>query len=460
MAGIGFVLRRLAQKETLSGAMQGYLHATVVSTGPWLMTVLAMGIIFFFTVNASYVSDVATFRYIIMYNFCFSAVFCSPFVALSTRYLADCIHAGDLEEAAGMLVGSLTVMSVLLVPIAAAFYFGYTTLPWYDAALAVVQFLLLAATALVAVFLSALKNYRVITYSFLLGLAVAVIATTQLADRFHLTGMLIGFSAGLVVITASIMAQIFGEYPRVFRHVFRVVSYGPKYWLVALAAFLYSAGLWIDKWIMWLSPNAFTAPTGFIMYPPYDSAMFLAYLTIVPAMAIFVLNQETQFFEHYLKFYRGILGHRSYKTIQKNHEGVVDAILDTGRAVLLLQAFCCTACVVLAPKIFQALDLSFAGIGMFRYGVLGVTFNVFHLFICIFLSYLDYRKGALLVSVVFVVSNAFFTYVTIKLGYPFYGYGYFLSNIVTFITAAVVLERYVRILPYNTFIANNTALKH
>jgi uncharacterized membrane protein len=271
--------------------------------------------------------------------------------------------------------------------------------------------------------------------------------------------MLIGFCSGLVFIIASIMAQVFGEYPKQFSHIFRILTYIPKCWDVALSALFYSLGIWVDKWVMWFSPNAITSPAGFIMYPYYDSAMFLAYLTIVPAMAVFILNQETLFFEVYLKFYRGILGHRSFKTIQKNHRELSDALVDIGRAVLLLQTFVCMATLVMASKIFQGLGLSFAGLGMFRYGVLGVTFNVFHLFISVFLSYFDYRSGALTVAIVFFCTNALFTTVTIWLGFPFYGYGYFLANLVTFMVAAILLERFVRRLPYNTFIANNTALK-
>ena len=42
MAGIGFVLRRLARDEALSTNLRGYAHAALVSAGPWLFTVLAL----------------------------------------------------------------------------------------------------------------------------------------------------------------------------------------------------------------------------------------------------------------------------------------------------------------------------------------------------------------------------------------------------------------------------------
>ncbi|MDP1834909.1 MAG: exopolysaccharide Pel transporter PelG [Chlamydiales bacterium] len=458
MAGIGFVLRRLTQKETLSGSLQGYLHAAVVSSGPWLLTIIALGTVFLFTSHVTYVTEVAEFRNVIMYNFCFSAVFCSPILILTTRYLADCVYSSDLRMAPGLIGGSLTIMFLILTPVAMLFYFGYTKLTWTESAMAVVHFLVVSTTNIVSVFLSALKNYLTITLSFLVGLTISVLSTVALADSFHISGMLFGFSLGFAFIIAAIIAQVFSEYPKEFRNVFKVVSYLPKYWDVALTALLYSCGAWIDKWIMWMSPQGETSPDGFIMYPHYDSAMFLAYLTIVPSMAVFVMNQETYFFEVYLRFYRGVLGHRSFKTIQKYHAKLEVALMDIGRGVILLQAFICTVVLAMAPKIFTSLGLSLAGLGMFRYGVLGVTFHIFHLFICIFLSYFDYRRGGLIVATTFLITNGLFTCMSVWLGFPFYGYGYFLSCVVTFLVAAVILERYVRQLPYNTFVVNNTAI--
>ena len=45
MAGIGFELRKLARRDDLMGVVASLTHASVVSTGPWIMTVLALGAI-------------------------------------------------------------------------------------------------------------------------------------------------------------------------------------------------------------------------------------------------------------------------------------------------------------------------------------------------------------------------------------------------------------------------------
>ena len=54
--------------------------------------------------------------------------------------------------------------------------------------------------------------------------------------------------------------------------------------------------------------------------PAYDSSMFLAYLTIVPALVLFLVSIETRFFEQYVEFYRDIQGHATLQKIRDNHK--------------------------------------------------------------------------------------------------------------------------------------------
>ena len=42
MAGIGFELRRILAEDTYTSMVKGYLYSTVISSGPWLMSVLSL----------------------------------------------------------------------------------------------------------------------------------------------------------------------------------------------------------------------------------------------------------------------------------------------------------------------------------------------------------------------------------------------------------------------------------
>ena len=48
MAGIGFELRKLLQRDSYSGLLQAYAYAGIISSGPWILSIvgiLAIGLL-------------------------------------------------------------------------------------------------------------------------------------------------------------------------------------------------------------------------------------------------------------------------------------------------------------------------------------------------------------------------------------------------------------------------------
>ncbi len=458
MAGIGFVLRKLLNKDDLSGVIQAYLHATIASSGPWLFTVLALGS--FFAITGSYVDFIVleNFRGILMYNFAFSLVITAPLSAVSTRYLADLIYKEDVEDAPAMLLGTLLFLTSLGVPLVTAFYLFFTNMGIQEALFAMINFMLIASIWQASIFISAIKQYTGVTFSFLLGMMLAVSGSVYFADSNTVDGMILGFNLGLAFIFSALVALIFAEYPRTCTHLFRVTPYFKKYWELALGGLFYSLAIWVDKWIFWLSPEALTLENGLLMYPPYDSAMFVAYLTVVPAMAMFLISQETAFFEEYVAYYQDIQNHANFDKIEKNHRSIIRCLSVSARKLMLFQGGITFLVLLTAPKILSLLGMNYIQLGMFRFGVLGAFFQVMALFITIVLSYFDNRKAVCALQGLLLVSNAAFTYATLQLGFPYYGYGYFLASLLTFTVAAIVTVRFVIKLPYSTFVLNNTSV--
>lgn len=110
MAGIGFELRRLTQRDDLMGAVQGYVHSALVSSGPWLFTVIAIAAINIFSQSWASPSELADFRIAIIYSFSFSLVLTGPVMLVATRYLADKIYGASVEQAPGMMLGGKSVV--------------------------------------------------------------------------------------------------------------------------------------------------------------------------------------------------------------------------------------------------------------------------------------------------------------------------------------------------------------
>lgn len=210
---------------------------------------------------------------------------------------------------------------------------------------------------------------------------------------------------------------------------------------------------------MWFAPEGEIQRSGLISYPDYDSAMFLAYLSIVPSIAAFVLSIETDFYESYLRFYKRILHHASFAEIEEAHHGIVASILRGARMFVVLQGSICVVAILTAPRLFTVLGINFAQIGMFRIGVLAAFFHVLFLALSITLSYFDLRLTTLRLQLLFLVTNGVFSWCTLQMGFSYYGYGYFLSAVTTFVATFLAVAYYLNRLPDQTFVVSNASVR-
>ncbi|MBI3813013.1 MAG: exopolysaccharide Pel transporter PelG [Nitrospinae bacterium] len=458
MAGIGFVLRKLKQQDDLISILQGYAHSATVSMGPWLLTILSLGTISLVGSKLTSLNDLSNFRIIIIYNFAFSLVLSGPIVWVVTRYIADLLYRKDVKEVPSTMMGSLVIMFFSLIFFAAPLYLFYLNLDLNIRIAAIFNFFLIAGMWLISVFLSSLKDYIFITVSYAVGMSLGIVSAIILTPSYSVVGMLMGFNIGLAVIVYSLIARIFTIYPCKTIKPFGFTAYFKKYWDLALSGFIYNLSIWIDKWIMWFTPERVIFDNGLISYPNYDSAMFLAYLSIVPSMALFIMVIETNFYEYYLKFYGGIQMHNTYSEIQENQKDIIKHIGESSRDFLILQGSICIVVILLSTRIFNLLGINFLQLGIFRFGVLGSLFFIMTSFLAIILSYFDLRRVVLLIYSLFLLSNTVFTYITMKLGFAYYGYGYFLASIVTFTIAYPLTIYYTNRLPYIAFVRNNPSV--
>ena len=458
MAGIGFELRKLSRRDDLLGVVEGYAYSAIASTGPWLFTIVALSGVVMFGSRFISAADMAEFRLIIIYNFAFSLIVSAPMAMISMRHLADSIYVKNVSDAPSMLLTGILFTFAIEIPLVLGFYGYYVQLPITVRLLAMANFFVVTAIWLTCVFLTALKDYRRLSVTFVAGTGMALASASAAAPFWGVTGILTGFTAGLALLLCLLIGRVLAEYPYRTLRVFRFTKLFRRYWELALSGLIYNLAIWIDKFVMWASPQRSVLQNGMVSYPDYDSAMFLAYLTIVPAMASFVLNVETDFFEKYVAFYRDIQHHVNFGRIEQDHQSIIGSILRAARNFIVLQGTISLASILLAPYLFTTLNISFLQLGMFRIGVLGAFFHVMFLVMTILLSYFDIRRMTLAIQTLFLVLNGIGTIAAMKFGFQFYGYGYFVATIVAFALTFLAMSRVLNRLPYQTFVLSNSSL--
>jgi uncharacterized membrane protein len=459
VAGIGFVLRKLTSRGDLLGLAQGYAHASVSTSGGWLFTIITLSLITFFGPRFASYNDLTTFRLVVVYNFGFSLVLTGPLILTLTRYLSDQIFARRVDGIPGMVIGGIVVAVGCSAPLALPFYFWYVTLTPVARVAAFIGYALVSSIWVLGVFLSTLKEYAAVTRTFGIGMLIALIAAYWSGPEAGVDGMLLGFDVGLAYIVFALVARVFAEFPAPVRRPFAFLPYFKSHWALALSGGVYFTGIWVDKWLMWTAPERLALPSGLVSYPDYDSALFLAALSVVPSMAVFVVNIETQFFEQYHRFYRDIGAHATLARIRDNQSEMLKAVFLGSRQLVLPQVVLVIAALVLAPILFAVLDIPYGQLAIFRIAMLGALFQLFFVLLTIVLSYLDLSRATLGLHLLFLVTNAAGTVVTLRLGFPYYGYGYFVASVVAFLAACLVTFRSLDELPYHAFITGNAAVK-
>jgi uncharacterized membrane protein len=459
MAGIGFAIRKLTRRGDLLGLAGGYLHAAFAASGAWVVTIVTLAALTVIGPRIGAYDDVQTFRLIVVYDFAFSLVLTGPVTMVVTRYTSDCLFARDASGLPGSLIGALALVYGTQVPVALWFYTSVATLDGFTAAAAICCYLLVAGTWVVSVFLSTLKEFAAVSRAFAMGMAVSLGGAASLAPALGAAGMLLGFSSGLVVIQFALIARVFAEFPYAARRPFGFLPYFRRHWELAVGGAVYYAAIWADKWVMWWAPERERLASGLVSYPDYDSALFLACLTMVPSMAVFIVAVETEFFERYQRFYRGISGHATFDEITRNQASLVGSVFEGARKLLLVQGGVAAVTIVAAPWVFDLIGVNYAQMGMFRLSVLAVVFHLLLVYLTILLSYLDLNRSVLWLSTLLLVTNVTFTWAARSAGFAFYGYGYFLAAVVTFLIAVFVAMRYLDELPYHTFISGNASIR-
>jgi len=453
MAGIGFELQKLVRRDDLLGPARGYLYAATIVAGPWLLTVIAIAVISFWSPYTPF-GDLPLFRTITLYNFAISLVLSAPIAMITTRFLADRIYDGDERESTGVIAASILMALGVQAPVPLAIYFLVADIPVTLALLACANYFVVAALWVAVVFLSTLKDYAPVIASFVAGLALAAIGALMLRD-FGASGYVAGFTAGLALTLFMVLGRTLAEFrappiwPKHFLFYFR------RYWSLALAAFAYNLAIWVDKWIFWLNPDLAFRVSGLPTYPAYDGAMFYAHLTLAPGLAVFFALVETGFYLRYRRYYWFVQNHGTLAEIEGAQKDL-EAVTSSGfRTLLALHAAIAGATLLLAPAIADLLSLMPTQIGIFRFAVIGTAAHAFFLYALILLAYFDLKGRVLLLSGLFLVLNLVFTLASLSFGYTYYGAGYFLAALFSAAAAFIMAQHEFGRLRYLTFVGNN-----
>ena len=290
-----------------------------------------------------------------------------------------------------------------------------------------------------------------VVLAFLIGNIGGVIAALGLGAHLGLVGYLSGFTLGQALVFFALHLRVEREFadPR---------ESGPGdlwraalgYWPLAVAGVLYYAAITVDRIIFWLSPVGFRVQ-GWFFGSVYDTPLYLAYLSVVPAYATFLVRVETEFYDHYRRYYGAVVKHGTLGQVLDAKADMARALRESFGRLLAVQAPITLLLMMSAPAIARGLALAPSQVSIFRAALVGAVLHALALFQMIILFYFDRRRAAVEVAAVFLLGNAGLTLLTIAIGDVAYGQGYAVAALLAAGWAYYRLEGTLDDLEYLTF---------
>ncbi|RUM59688.1 MAG: hypothetical protein DSY53_02135 [Persephonella sp.] len=454
MAGIGFRLQKLLKKESLLSVLKAYGYSAVIGSGSWIIAV--GGLIFTASIVKDFLIDkhyVLQFLTTTTYLFALSLIYTGFFQLYFSRYISDRIFEKKLDKILpniiGMIVFTLFFGFFLVLP--SAFILVDTSIKYR--LLFIFSFLVLSGIWILNVILSALKTYRYIFYSFAVSyFLIFILAIIFTFFNFGLEGLLASFLIGHGLLFFLLLFLVAFEFGSDRFIDFDFLNKKNIYPSLIITGFFLNLGLWIDKFLYWLHPDTGDNIISVLRASFfYDLPMFLAYMAMIPGMALFLLRLETDFAKKYDDYYTAV---REGGTLTKIEEYREEMILTAKTSIMEVfkgQLIFTLIFIIFAEGIFRLLGIPIIYIPTFNIVVLGTWLLLFFLSILTILFYLDRRKEALIISVIFALSNGVFSYVTILLGFEYTGLGFLFSCLLSAILSLIILNKIFNRLTYETF---------
>jgi uncharacterized membrane protein len=450
MAGIGFELRRLVHgRFGLLDKSYAYVCAGLIAAGPWILTVITLLLLNVAGDGVIGAEDSRNFRALVTNAFALSLLTVGVVQMPVTRHLSDLLYDAKHQEilptfsAALALTGLVQGSSGLVLCRVFAFD-GKLTLAWTG------LYVVVSLVWLAVAWLTVVRQYGAILRAFVAGMVISFLAIYAAGPGNGLPGAIAAYAAGQALTLALLVRLILRGTAPAHGRSFALLAALRGYPRLVVIGLAYSAAIWVDKVIFWYAAGMGTHP--FIRYHPlYDTCCFLAYLSVVPALAMNLVHFETGFYQHYRGYYAAIMQGMPLREIEWRRHEMTANLWEGAARLVRIQGGLTLAVILFAPQILAAVAMPEGAVAVFRITCLGAFFHVGFLITTLLLLYFDLQQDALRSSLLFLALNAVLTWISVRIGFAAYGTGYALAALIALVVAFAQLTRQLATLEYETF---------
>ena len=452
MAGIGFELRKILSRDSYTSTLRAYVYAGLISSGPWVLSIISVMLIGFLSIGVVIPDTlVRQFLVSVTYLMASSLVVTGGLQLFFTRFISDRLFERRYDMILPNLLGILLIVTVAAGLLAFVLLATLFDEPFVYRLLMLSNFVVLCNLWLVIIFLSGMKAYNRILLVMLAGYTLMV-ASAFVLRAWKMEGLLLALLIGHASLLFMFLYDILREY-----HSDRLIAFDfldrSKVFVSLLGTGLcYNLGIWVDKFIFWYNPATSDQVIGPMRASIlYDLPIFIAYLAIIPGMAVFLVRIETDFAEWYERLFGAIRDGETLQHIGQLKNEMTLAIRQGLLEICKVQGLTILLVLLLAPKLLEWLGISHYYLPLLYVDLVGVSVQVVFMALLNVFFYLDKRAVVLELCVLFVVLNALLTLLSQHMGPSFFGYGFTLSLLCCVLLGLGRLSTALDDLEYETF---------
>jgi len=431
MAGIGFELKKIYRKEGIARSAVGIMYSTLVTIGPMVLVVGAIMLMYLLLgISDVNYADRELLSTTILYTFTFSIILTSPFNVVLSRFLADKFYLNQYDGILNSFYLGVTVCggmaSLAFMPVGYSLHVnGGVELSFLYAAY--VQWISLVILFFSITYLHATKDYKMISFFFLLGMATSIV----MGMTFHfgwglevIYAILYGLAAGFFVTSVCCYTYIRRYFSKTSGSYGDSMKYFGTYKKLLMANLFYMLGLYIHNFVFWTVPGRSITANTLYSNQAYDMATYLAMFTNISAMVSFTVVVETKFHTTYKEYMEAVLG-GTYKMIMKSKKAMFRTLSQQIGQIFGTQIAITSVLYILIATFGPKIGID--SVTMAIYPILVVAFlGIFMMYgNLVYLYYFADMNGAVWTGVIFAVVTFVGTLFSKNLMPNFWGLGAF-----------------------------------
>jgi len=453
MAGISFKLKSMLDKKRLSSTLQAYTIGAVLSAGAWIISMLGILIVGKINIYLYHnTSDTQIYQVLLTYMIALSLIISSPHHLVITRFSSDSIYLNEEEKIIPNFIGVLFLNTFISLLFILGFEFFFLKGVKFELLLVITAiFIVLSNIWIVNILVSSIKSYKLTVLAYFFSYLLIIIISIYFG-KYGVIYLLLAFLIGNIILLFLLIFLIFMSYNIVTLLSFEFLKAYKKYWHFVFIGIFFNISIWIDEFTFWYTDITSTPIIADIRQSiVYDLPVSLAYLSIIPGMAIFFLRLEVDFAIVYEKYFKGVVEGDTLSQLLTQKYKMIQILRISIKEALVVQSIFNIFIFLISKHIFTLLSLPFVALPLFYIDLISTQLQLFVMNLLAFLFYLDRREESLIITFILVILNFILTKFSIILSPYFYGYGTALAMLIGSIVGLIYLRNVMKELEYETF---------